>query len=215
MREEMDRPARPLRPKRTPLDKLLPSMGEMAERARGRKSAASELRMTERQHSVAEGPSVVEMKSDPLALAAAIRRHQVKKIVSVANPLSIDTDHVFTANGARYAKTGVYVPTIRERAAGVRAATRARGAQWWDKNKKSVVVAALSVTAGFLLYSAWKNAELRRKLEASQHRYAPPPTAHLVHPANPVHRTGYYDDYDGYDYGPDEEWQQVWGGSAW
>lgn len=187
---------------------LFSGLGEVAERARGRKAAAAELRLAQRERAVAEGPSVAEMKSDPLALAAAVRRHQVKKIAPVANPLSPDTEHVFTAGGARYAKTGVYVPTIGERAAGVRAATRAKGEAWWDKNKKTVVVAALSVTAGFLLYSAWKNAELRRKLEASQaaRRYGPAPV--------PGHRTGYY--YYGYE--PEEgEWQEAdaWGGGTW
>lgn len=181
---------------------LFSGLGEVAERARGRKAAAAELRSAQRERAIAEGPSVSEMKSDPLALAAAIRRHQVKRIAPVANPLSPDTEHVFTAGGARYAKTGVYVPTIGERAAGVRAATRAKGEEWWEKNKKTVVVAALSVTAGFLLYSAWKNAQLRKQLEASR-RYAPP--------SMPMHRTGYY-----YGYEPEEgEWQSAWEGEAW
>lgn len=140
----------------------------LAEHARSLRSRASAVRAEQRERGVAEGPSVAVLKESPAALVAAIRRHQVKKIASIANPLSPDTEHVFTAGGARYAKTGVYVPTIGERAAEARRAAYGAGEVWWDKNKKTVVMSALGVAAVFLLYSTWKNAELRRRLEAQR-----------------------------------------------
>ena len=140
----------------------------LAEHARSLRSRAVAVRAEQRERGIAEGPSVGVLKESPVALAAAIRRHQVRKIASVANPLSPDTEHVFTVGGARYAKTGVYVPTMGERAREARLAAYGAGEAWWEKNKKTIVLGALGATAVFLLYSTWKNAELRRRLDAQR-----------------------------------------------
>lgn len=153
------------------LSGIFSGMSEAAERARARKEEAAEIRSEEHLRHVAEGPDTDLLKSDPAALAHAMKRHQIKKIAEVANPLSPDTDHVFTANGSRFAKTGVYVPTVRERAAGVRHAARKHSEAWWDKNKKTIVVGSIAVMGAFLLYSSWKNTQLERRL-ASGHGHA-------------------------------------------
>lgn len=202
---------------------LFSGMGALAERAREFKPTAREIRAEQHEHRVAEGPSVEELKSDPLALERALRRREVKRIAARANPLSPDTEHVFTADGARYAKTGVYVPTIGERISEAKRGVRAGGEAWWDKNKKVVVLGALGVTAAFVLYGAWKNAELKKRLDAA--RVYTPPQTHPGSPwAAPQHHTGFYPGlhpiyytpppppYVPYEGGEDGEWQETWGG---
>lgn len=181
---------------------LFQGMGELAQRARERKDVAANIRQSDRLRSVADGPSVSVLKESPEALAAAIRRAQVKRIARNANPLSPDTEHVFTAGGARYAKTGLYSPTAAERAAEARRAIRTASEAWWDKHRKAVVIGALSVTAGFLLYSVWKNAELRRRLDAA---HGP-----ISHGSSP-YRTGYDGTQYGYEVAP-TGWQE---GGPW
>jgi hypothetical protein len=168
----------------------------LAEHARSLRSRASAVRAEQRERGVAEGPSVEVLKESPAALAAAIRRHQVKKIASVANPLSPDTEHVFTIGGARYAKTGVYVPTVGERAAEVRRAAYGAGEAWWERNKKMIVMGALGGAAIFLLYSTWKNAELRRRLDAQRRLPGPYRTGH----------EGYYPEEPD----PEATWEPAW-----
>ena len=232
---EMERPERPARRARKArrespfareagggVSQLFAGMGAMAERAREIKPAAAEIRAEQRERRVVEGPSVEELKSDPLALERALRRHEVRRIAARANPLSLDTEHVFTADGARYAKTGVYVPTIGERISEVKRGVRAGGEVWWDKNKKVVVLGALGVTAAFVLYGAWKNAELRKRLDAVRTPPLPypyPQTRQASPWATPQHHTGfyqglhpiYYDPYAAYVQEEDGEWQ-TWEG---
>jgi len=154
------------------ISEIFSGMGEAAERARARKAEAAAIRSQQHLHSMAEGPSTEVLKSDPVALSQAIRRHQVKRIADVANPLSPDTDQVFTSGGARYAKTGVYVPTVRERAEGVKRAARERTEAFWDRNKKTIVVGSIAALGVLLLYNSWKTQRLRERLEAERaHRH--------------------------------------------
>jgi hypothetical protein len=155
---------------------------EMARRARARRDIA---RVKADQARV-EGPSVSVLKSDPDALRAALKRRQVARISKPgkANPKSRDTDHVFTADGTRYARTDLYRPTIKDRVGSVKRRVTYGSLDWWDKHKKQIVVAAIATTAGFMIYGAWKNAQLQKQL-AMRSRALP---KSLV-PSHPAART--------------------------
>jgi hypothetical protein len=98
-------------------------------------------------------PKPSEMKKDPELLRQAVRRGQVKMIAKRAAPGSKDTADVFTAAGKRYAMTDTYKPTARERVSLVHERAARRGVGFWEKNKTTIVVSALVLTAGYLLYT--------------------------------------------------------------
>lgn len=117
--------------------------------------------------------SLSELKSDAAARKQALRRHQIQRIspVGKANPNSKNTDNVFTASdNTRYARTDLYRPTIPDRFHGLKRRASTRSHQWWDKNKKTIVVATVASVAGFLIYSAWKNAQLEKQLARARSR---------------------------------------------
>jgi hypothetical protein len=149
----------------------LKGAADMIARARARRIEARERAEEARR----EGPSASAMKSNPAALRAALKRRQVARISKPgkANPKSRDTEHVFTADGTRYARTDLYRPTIKDRIEGVKRRAANRSFDWWEQHKKQVVVAGIATVAGFMIYGAWKNAQLERQLGVSRARPLP------------------------------------------
>lgn len=122
--------------------------------------------------------------SEPGNLDRAQKRGMVRMIASRANPKSKDTEDVATVGGKRYAKTDLYEAPIRERVKEATTRTKYGAALWWDSNKRVVVVAAVSLVAGWMFYSVWKNAQLEKDL-ARQHVHR----HHLL-----AHATGWFAD---------------------
>lgn len=161
-------------------------------------------------------PSMSVLKSDAAARKLALKRHQIERISpsGKANPSSKDTADVFTGNdNTRYARTDLYRPIVRDRVNSLKTRASARSHQWWDKNKKTVVVGAVATVAGWMLYSAWKNAQLQKKLAGAHHRKVSSGSHHAG-----VFTPGYYSPFapQGYEldwtpsceYGCPEPWNQ-------
>jgi hypothetical protein len=120
--------------------------------------------------------------SEPGNLDRALKRGMVKMIASQANPKSKDTEDVATVGGRRYAKTDLYQAPIRERVKEATTRTKYETALWWDSNKRVVVVAAVSLVAGWMIYSVWKNAQLEKDLARQRAR------------RHAAHKTGWFVD---------------------
>lgn len=116
--------------------------------------------------------------SEPGKLSWASKRGMVKQIAAKANPKSKDSSDVFTLSGKRYALTDTYKAPITEKIGDIGSMAKAKSHDWWDRNKKKIVIGAISATAGWLLYTSWKNTQLRNRLAASRHGGSGGPRGH-------------------------------------
>jgi hypothetical protein len=112
-------------------------------------------------------PSVSTLQSDAAARKLALKRRQIERISppGKANPNSKNTDDVFTSDdNTRYARTDLYRPIVRDRVNALKTRASVRSHARWGRNKKTVAIAAAATVAGWMIYSVWKNAQLRKKL---------------------------------------------------
>lgn len=137
------------------------------ERARRFERALKEI---EEKRAVPKDVPLKKWLNEPGNLRRAVKRGMVKKIAKHANPKSRDTEDVVTVGGSRYAKTDLYQAPIRERASEIVLKTKFGSEMWWDKNKKVVFVAAVSLVAGFMAYTVWKNKELQQNVARQRTR---------------------------------------------
>src|SRR5271170_4295905 len=177
------------RPKPRDEEKTVP-ISEFVKRERTRRLERALKEMQERR-AVPKDVPLKKWLSDPENFRRAVKRGMVKKIAKHANPKSKDTDDVVTIGGARYAKTDLYSAPIREKASEVVLKTKYGSEMWWDRNKKIVFVAAVSLTVGFMAYTVWKNKSLQQDLAKRRERRrslgARPATQHAGILAVPHH----------------------------
>lgn len=149
------------------------------------------LKSMEERRAVPRDVPLKKWLSDPANLQRALKRGMVRMIASRANPKSRDTEDVVTVNGRRYAKTDLYDVPLRERVSEAVTRTKFGSEMWWDRNKKTVFVAAVSLVAGFMAYTVWKNRELQQNLQRQRKRHFAPaahPKQHTGLLSMPAHR---------------------------
>lgn len=168
----------------------LESISEFVKKERARRFERALKAMEERRVVPKEVP-LKKWLSQPGNLDRALKRGMVKMIAKHPNPKSKDTEDVVTVGGRRYAKTDLYKTPLREKASEVVLKTKYGSEMWWDRNKKAVFVAAVSLVAGFMVYTAWKNAQLEKglaKQRARRYGFAAHPSAqHTGLLAMPAH----------------------------
>lgn len=151
-------------------------VADVVKRARARRDIAR----VKSEQALRSGPSTSVLKKDSAALRAALKRRQIARISGAgkANPKSRDTDDVFTVDGTRYARTDLYRPTIKDRFGFAKRRVASSSLDWWDSHSKQVVVAAIATVVGFMVYGAWKNAQLERQLGARGRGIPKVPASH-------------------------------------
>lgn len=159
-------------------EKLEP-ISEFVKKERARRHERALKAMEERRVVPKEVP-LKKWLSNPDNFKRALKRGMIKQIAKHANPKSKDTEDVVTIGGSRYAKTDLYQAPLREKASEAVLKTKYGSEMWWDRNKKIVFVAAVSLVAGFMAYTVWKNKELEQNLvrqRARRHALAARPSA--------------------------------------
>jgi hypothetical protein len=154
---------------RTEEPEKLESISEFVKKERTRRLERA-MKAMEEKRSVPKDVPLKKWLSDPDNHRRAVKRGMVKKIAKRANPKSKDTDDVATVGGSRYAKTDLYKTPIREKASEIVLKSKFGSAMWWDRNKKAVFVASVSLVAAFMIYSSWKNAQLEKGLSKQRMR---------------------------------------------
>ena len=171
----------------------LESISEFVKKERTRRLERA-LKTMEERRVVPKDVPLKKWLSQPGNLDRALKRGMVRMIARHANPKSKDTDDVVTVGGRRYAKTDLYKAPLREKASEIVLKTKYGSEMWWDRNKKAIFVASVSLVAGFMIYSAWKNAQLEKGLAKQRTRRRGPAThaGLLAMPAHHWHRPRYF-----------------------
>ena len=168
-------------------EKSVESLAKRHRQAESSLKGRLEKELSERER---RGPPTSELKTSPEALKLAARRGQIKMIAKRASPESKDTDNVFTGeDGARYARTDLYSPTIADRLSAAKRRAKTSSSDWWQRNKGKIVLGSLAAAALYLLYSTGKAARDRSRLVAMQ-RALP-----VAHPSA-AHKTGHWASID-------------------